>query len=64
MGGVFQAKGFGKGLKLGRKALCATLSFAVLNASLAPVYAMPESLRSCAPPPPGAGNAHESSESG
>ncbi|MGL4427059.1 MAG: hypothetical protein ACRCUQ_04825 [Alphaproteobacteria bacterium] len=44
MGSVmFQENGFVKGLKLGRKALCAILSFAVLNASLAPVMAMPES---------------------
>ncbi|MGL5720376.1 MAG: hypothetical protein ACRCYP_06255, partial [Alphaproteobacteria bacterium] len=45
MSGVFQENGFGwvKGERFSRKALCATLSFAVLNASLAPVYGMPGS---------------------
>jgi hypothetical protein len=42
MSTIFQdnSMGFGKAARLGRKALCATLSFAVLNASLAPVMAM------------------------
>ncbi|MGL4371519.1 MAG: hypothetical protein ACRCTK_02560 [Alphaproteobacteria bacterium] len=42
-GAMFQGNGFGWGAKLGRKALCATLSFAVLHASLVPVYGMPGS---------------------
>ncbi|MGL4426708.1 MAG: hypothetical protein ACRCUQ_03025 [Alphaproteobacteria bacterium] len=37
---TFQENGFARSARLGRKALCATLSFAVLNASLAPVYGM------------------------
>ncbi|MGL4372126.1 MAG: hypothetical protein ACRCTK_05730 [Alphaproteobacteria bacterium] len=48
MSGVFQENGFGwvKGARFSRRALCATLSFAVLNASLAPVYGIPGSSQS------------------
>lgn len=40
---MFQGNSFGGCARLGRKVLCATLSFAVLHASLAPVYGMPGS---------------------
>ncbi|MGL4426788.1 MAG: hypothetical protein ACRCUQ_03440 [Alphaproteobacteria bacterium] len=45
MGAMFQENGFGwvKGARFSRRVLCATLSFAVLNMSLAPVYGMPGS---------------------
>ncbi|MGL5784279.1 MAG: hypothetical protein ACRCYZ_02230, partial [Alphaproteobacteria bacterium] len=45
MGIMFQENSFNFGT-ITRKALCATLSFAVLNASLASVYAMPVSSQS------------------
>ncbi len=47
MGAMFQENGFGwvKGARFSRRVLCATLSFAVLNMSLAPVYGLPEAFQ-------------------